>query len=130
MYEITTKLVLFFLPLHSMLCLIQINPSFPKKLTKNHHFQLFQPSGHPRVRRNGSWIVIHEDVLNFPGWIFCYHEPFDDKIKRLKSVEVSLDLWHINNSKVILTLWTLNYVDCVPSLYWFFPCCSQSSELI
>ena len=25
-----------------------------------------------------------------------------------------MDLWHLNNMKVILTLWTLNYVDCVP----------------
>ena len=25
-----------------------------------------------------------------------------------------MHLWHLNNMKVILTLWTLNYVDCVP----------------
>ena len=26
-----------------------------------------------------------------------------------------MDLWHLNNMKVIWTLWTLNYVDCIPS---------------
>ena len=25
-----------------------------------------------------------------------------------------MDLWHLNNMKVILTLWTMNYADCVP----------------
>ena len=25
-----------------------------------------------------------------------------------------MDLWHLNNMKVILIFWTLNYVDCVP----------------
>ena len=24
-----------------------------------------------------------------------------------------MDLWHLNNLEIILTLWTLNYVDCV-----------------
>ena len=28
-----------------------------------------------------------------------------------------MDLWHLNNMKVILTLWTLNCVDCVPFLF-------------
>ena len=50
------------------------------------------------------WFVIHEVVLNFHHWILCYHEPFHSKIKRLKSVNFSMDLWHLNNMKVILTL--------------------------
>ena len=29
-------------------------------------------------------------------------------------------LWHLNNMKVILTFWTLNYVDCTPFLFSFF----------
>ena len=64
-----------------------------------------------RVRFNRLWFVIHSLVFNFHDWILCYHEPFHGKIKKLKSLELSMDLW---NFKVILTLWTLNYVDCVP----------------
>ena len=26
-----------------------------------------------------------------------------------------MDMWQLNNIKIILTLWTLNYVDFVPS---------------
>ena len=47
-----------------------------------------------------SWFMINDLVLNF-------HKPFHDKIKRWKSLELPMDLW---NLKVILTLWTLNYV--------------------
>ena len=54
-----------------------------------------------------SWFMINDLVLNFHDWILCYHEPFHDKIKRWKSLELPMDLW---NLKVILTLWTLNYV--------------------
>ena len=41
-------------------------------------------------------------------------------------------LWNNNHEimNVILTFWTLHYVDCVPFLYWFFPYCSQLSLLI
>ena len=32
-----------------------------------------------------------------------------------------MDLWHLNNMKIILTLWTLNYVDvflfCIDSFH-------------
>ena len=31
-----------------------------------------------------------------------------------KSLKLSMDLWHLNNMKVILTRWTLNYVECIP----------------
>ena len=32
-----------------------------------------------------------------------------------KLIEISMDLWLLNNMKVILTtVWTLNYVDCIP----------------
>ena len=54
-----------------------------------------------------SWFMINDLILNFHDWILCYHEPFHDKIKRWKSLELPMDLW---NLKVILTLWTLNYV--------------------
>ena len=83
-----------------------------------------------RVGLNRSWFVIHDKIFNFHDWVHCYHEPFHDKIKRQKSVDLSMDLWHLYNMKIILILWTLNYLDCVPSLYWFFPYCSQSSQLI
>ena len=29
-------------------------------------------------------------------------------------MELWTDLWHLNNMEVILTLWTLNYVDGIP----------------
>ena len=64
---------------------------------------------------NGSRFVIHK-VLNFHDQILCYHEPFHDKIK-IKSMEVSMDLWRLNYMKVILTLWALNYVACAPFSY-------------
>ena len=31
-----------------------------------------------------------------------------------------MDQWHLNNKKVILALWTMNYGDCVSFFYWFF----------
>ena len=65
-----------------------------------------------KVWLNESWFVIHNKALNFHDWILCYHDLFHDKIK--KSIEISKDLWCLNNMKVILTLWTLNYVDCLP----------------
>ena len=71
-----------------------------------------------RVRLNKSWFFIQDKVLNFHdffefSWVFCYHKPFHDKIKR--SMELSMDLWHLNKMKVILTLWTMNYAFfCVP----------------
>ena len=53
-----------------------------------------------RGQFNRSWFVIHNKVLNFHDWI----------------LELSMDLWHLNSTKVISTLWTLNYDDCVPFL--------------
>ena len=35
-----------------------------------------------RVRLNRSWFTIHDEVLNFHKKIFCFHEPFHDKIKK------------------------------------------------
>ena len=67
-----------------------------------------------RVQLNRSWFVIHYKILNFQDWILCYHEPFHKKIKIWKSMEFWMDLWHLNNMKVILTLCTLNYVVCGP----------------
>ena len=59
--------------------------------------------------------MIHNDVLKFCDWILCYHEPFQDKIKRWKSVELSMDLWLLSDMKVILTLQILNFAEfCAP----------------
>ena len=76
-----------------------------------------------RVWLNTSWFGIHNKVLNFHNWTLCYHKPFHDKIKKYKSMGLSMGLWHSNNMKSILrkfakyhcfwTLWTLNYVDCI-----------------
>ena len=61
-----------------------------------------------KFRLNRSWFVIH-DIFEFHNWIPCYHEHFQDKIKRWKSLELKMDLWHLTDMKVILTLkyWTL-----------------------
>ena len=83
-----------------------------------------------RIWLNGLWFVIHDKALNFHNKICCYHEPFHDKVKRIKSMELSMDLWHLYNIKVIITLWTLSCWLCSFFLYWFFPYCSQSSQLI
>ena len=56
------------------------------------------------------WFVIHNYVLNFHEGILSQQEPFHDKIKRWKPLELSMDLWHLNKMKAIVTLWTLNYV--------------------
>ena len=42
----------------------------------------------------------------------CMGLKSQDKIKRWKSLELSMDLWHV-------------LVDCVPFLYWFFQYCLQ-----
>ena len=36
----------------------------------------------PRVRLNGSWFVIRDEVLNFHDRILSHRGPFHDKIKR------------------------------------------------
>ena len=53
-------------------------------------------------------------------------------------MDLSINLWHSNNMKVILCklakdnyfwiLWALNYFGCIPFFYWFFPYGSQSSQ--
>ena len=78
-----------------------------------------------RVRLNRSWFVIHNEVLDFQDWIVCcYHEPFHDKITREKSLKLSMHLWRLHYIKVILTLWTMNYVDCVHF------CCIDSFHIV
>ena len=47
-------------------------------------------------------------------WLTWSSFVIHNKIKIYKSLELSIDLWHLNNMKDILTLWTLNYVDYVP----------------
>ena len=62
-----------------------------------------------KVWLNGSWFVIHNEILEFHNWIVCYHEHFQHKLRRWKSLELKMDLWHLTDMKVILTLkyWTL-----------------------
>ena len=43
-----------------------------------------------RVRLNRSSFVIHYKGLNFHNGILCYHEPFHDKMKTQKSLELSM----------------------------------------
>ena len=64
-------------------------------------------------------LMSHDSWFMTRFWIFmteilCYQEPFHDKTKKWKSMELSVDLWHLNNMKIILTLWTLIYVVCFP----------------
>ena len=51
------------------------------------------------------WVVIRDAWRDFE-----IMNLFLDKI-------LSMDLWHLKNMKVVLTLWTLDYVDCVPFSY-------------
>ena len=77
-----------------------------------------------RVWLNRLWFGIHNKILNFHDWTLCYNELFHDNRRKWKSMDLSMDQWHSNNMKVILpnfakdhcfwTLWTLNYVDCIP----------------
>ena len=68
-----------------------------------------------KFRLNGSWFVIHDEILEFHNWTLCYHEHFQDKIKRWKSLELKMDLWHLTDMKVILTLQILNFAEsCAP----------------
>ena len=68
------------------------------------------------VQLNGSCFMIHDEVLNFHDWIFCYRKHFTKNLKKDKNYwdYQWMDLWYLNNMKVISILWTLNYVDCVP----------------
>ena len=54
------------------------------------------------------WFIYNE-ILEFHNWIVCYHEHFQHKLRRWKSLELKMDLWHLTDMKVILTLkyWTL-----------------------
>ena len=77
-----------------------------------------------RVWLTRVWVGIHNKILNFHDWTLCYNELFHDNRRKWKSVDLSMDLWHSNNMKVILpnfakdhcflTLWTLKYVHCIP----------------
>ena len=83
-----------------------------------------------RVWLKWSWFVIHDEVLNFPNWILSYHEPFDHKIKKINQGNYQWIYDIFDNTKVISTLWTLNYGDCAPFFlfFLFFPYCWQSSQ--
>ena len=54
------------------------------------------------------WFIYNE-ILEFHSWIVCYHGHFQHKLRRWKSLELKMDLWHLTDMKVILTLkyWTL-----------------------
>ena len=82
-----------------------------------------------RVQLNRNWFVIQNEVLNFHNEICCYHELFH-KAKRIKLMKLSMDLWHLDNMKIIITLWTMNCWLCSFYLYWFFLYYSQSSQVI
>ena len=62
----------------------------------------------------GRLFVIHNEDLNFHDWNLWYSDAFHDKIERYQSIDLSVDLWHLNNMNFILTLWSLNYVVCIP----------------
>ena len=77
-----------------------------------------------RVWLNKLRFVIHDKILNFHDWTLFYNELFHSNRGKWKSMDLSMDLWHSNYTKVILhnfakdhcfwTLWTLTYVDCIP----------------
>ena len=45
--------------------------------------------------------------------LFDINGPFDIKDKKIKLNGISMDLWYLNNMKVIWTLLTVNYVDYI-----------------
>ena len=60
------------------------------------------------------WFIYNE-ILEFHNWIVCYHEHFQHKLRRWKSLELKMDLWHLTDMKVILTLQILNFAEsCAP----------------
>ena len=67
-----------------------------------------------RVWLSGPWFVIHNEVWIFMTEFFDFMGLFMTFKKKWKSLDLSVGLWHWNNTKVILTLWTLNYVDRLP----------------
>ena len=77
-----------------------------------------------RVWLNRLWFGIHNKILNFHDWTLCCNKLFHDNRGNWKSMGLYMDLWLSNNMKVNLpnfakdnyfwTLWTLNYVDCIP----------------
>ena len=92
-----------------------------------------------RVRLNRSWFGTNDKVLNFHDWTRCYRELSHDNRKKWKSMNLSMDLWHSYNMKVILSnfakhhcfwaLWTVNYADCISfSCIDSFHYSSQSSQ--
>ena len=92
-----------------------------------------------RVRFNGSWFGTNDKVLNSHDRTLGYRELSHDDRKKWKSMNLSMDLWHSYNIKVILSnfakhhcfwaLWTVNYADCI-SFYCIdsFHYSSQSSQ--
>ena len=80
-------------------------------MKKNIHKQLFTSVSRFDLPGRDSWLTTR-------FWIFTTEfsviiEPFYNNI-RYKLLESSMDLWHINNMKVIVTFRTFNYVDFVP----------------
>ena len=69
-----------------------------------------------------SRVSLHNEVLNFHSWILCYRQPFRDKIKIIRIINESVKFISYLNTE----LWWL----CSFFLYWFFPQCPQSSQLI
>ena len=47
------------------------------------------------------------------SWLNSLSRAFSRQDKKIKPLELSKDLSHLNNMEVILALWTMNYVDCV-----------------
>ena len=61
-----------------------------------------------------SWQGFEFSQLNsLLSWAFWQQD------KKIKSLELSKDLWHLNNMKVILALWTMNCVcfSCIDSFH-------------
>ena len=83
-----------------------------------------------RVWLNRLWFGIHNRISNFHDWALCHNELFHNSRRKRKSMDLSMDLWHSNNMKVILpnfakdhcfwTLWKLNKWPWLCSLYSFF----------
>ena len=71
-----------------------------------------------RVWLNGHWFGSHSKILNFHNWTPCYNELFYNNRRKWKSMDLSMDLWHSNNMKVILPNFAMDHclwiLGCIP----------------
>ena len=95
-------------PLQSYLAIVFRKNSVCAKMTRKKFFLLILKFLILKILLFRVWLNrlrfgIHNKILNFHGWTLCYNELFHEIRRKWKSIHWSMDLWHSNNMKVILT---------------------------